>query len=49
MVYRVEKPTGHGFALQQPWLRGNRYSRQIGSGQYYLDVGELSTHMWLDK
>lgn len=48
-VYRVEKGTGYSFALQQPWLRGVRYSRPIGSGQYYLDVAEVSTHMWLDK
>jgi peptide/nickel transport system substrate-binding protein len=48
-VYRVEKPSGYSFSLQQPWLRGVRYSRPIGSGQYYLDVAELTTHMWLDK
>lgn len=48
-AYRIEKPAGYSFALQQPWLRGNRYGRSIGSGQYYLDTAELTTHMWLDK
>ncbi|MGE3412588.1 MAG: ABC transporter substrate-binding protein [Dehalococcoidia bacterium] len=48
-VYRVEKPSGYGFLLQQPWVRGVRYSRPIGSGQYYLDLSELVSHAWLDK
>lgn len=48
-VYRIEKPSGYSFSLMQPWLRGVRTGRAIGSGQYYLDTAELTTHMWLDK
>ena len=48
-VYRVEKPGGHAFQLYQPWVRGIRYSRLIGSGQFYLDSGNFARWGWLDK
>ncbi|MSQ36455.1 MAG: hypothetical protein EXR63_04870 [Dehalococcoidia bacterium] len=48
-AYRIEKPAGYAFQLQQPWVRGQRYARGAGSGQDYLDTGNQVKWMWLDK
>jgi peptide/nickel transport system substrate-binding protein len=48
-VYRVEKPTGQAVTMQQPWVRGLRTGRGIGSGQHYLDLQNVVRNMWIDK
>jgi ABC-type transport system substrate-binding protein len=48
-VYRVDKPTGASINLQQPWLRGLRTGRGIGSGQHYLDVQNIARNTWVNK
>lgn len=48
-VYRVDKPTGSAITVQQPWLRGLRTGRGIGSGQHYLDMQNLVRYQWVDK
>jgi ABC-type transport system substrate-binding protein len=48
-VYRVDKAAGQTVSLQQPWLRGLRTGRGIGSGQHYLDVQNIVRNAWLDK
>ncbi|MEZ4554462.1 MAG: ABC transporter substrate-binding protein [Dehalococcoidia bacterium] len=48
-VYRVDKPTGQSVSIQQPWVRGLRTGRGIGSGQHYLDIQNLVRYMWVDK
>ncbi len=48
-VYRVDKPAGSAITVQQPWLRGLRTGRGIGSGQHYLDLQNVVRHQWVDK
>jgi len=48
-VYRVDKPTASGISVMQPWLRGFRTGRGIGSGQHYLDIQNLARNSWVDK
>jgi peptide/nickel transport system substrate-binding protein len=48
-VYRIEMASGNSANLQQPWVRGLRYARTIGSGHFYLDTGYEATNVWLDK
>ncbi|MCY4616465.1 MAG: hypothetical protein OXC71_08770, partial [Chloroflexi bacterium] len=48
-MYRIEKPSGYAAYLQQPWLRGVRYIRPIGSGHFYLDTGYEAFNAWIDK
>ena len=48
-VYRIEKTSGYSAYVQQPWVRGLRYIRQIGSGHFYLDTGYETFNAWIDK
>ena len=41
--------SGSTAQLYQPWVRGLRYARTIGSGHFYLDTGYEATNVWLDK
>jgi len=48
-VYRVDKPTAFGLSVYQPWIRGLRTGRGIGSGQHYLDIQNVVRYSWIDK
>ena len=48
-VWRITKGSGYTAQLQQPWVRGLRYSRGPGSGHSYLDTGYEAYNTWLDK
>ena len=48
-VYRLDKAAGYRVWMQQPWVRGVRFARAIGSGHFYLDVQYELMNAWLDK
>lgn len=48
-VYRLDKAAGYRVFLQQPWVRGVRYSRAIGSGHFYLDPQSELMNAWIDR
>ena len=48
-VYRVDKPTAFAISVSQPWIRGLRTGRGIGSGQHYLDIQNVARFSWIDK
>jgi hypothetical protein len=48
-VYRVEKPSTIGTLVYQPWVRGVRYVRALGTSSYFYDIGAQAKELWLDK
>ena len=48
-VYRLDKAAGYRTYLQQPWVRGVRFARAIGSGHFYLDVQSELMNAWIDR
>lgn len=48
-AYRLEKGTGYRVFLQQPWVRGVRWARAIGSGHFYIDSQYEIFNGWRDE
>ena len=48
-AYRPQTPSGYGFEVLQPWLRGIRFGGLLGAASSYYDWGSQIENAWLDK